>query len=167
LIVHVLCRDIPAATRLLNIATTTGYRESGISISSVSTPQEKVLVAIRTTAIRLDIPLASYNAETQIIHPLDLSQEYLIFLLKLVNDTFHENELRKQNLLETLRKSFTTSKVESTSETKEERRIKKRQEGLKRQAACNQANDNTAQRDIDHFLDVLDNTPSLDQLTTL
>jgi tRNA(Phe) wybutosine-synthesizing methylase Tyw3 len=141
---------------LLNIATVSGYRESGISISSTSTPQEKVLVAIRTTAIRLDIPLAYYDENNRTIRLLGLTRGYLCNLFGLVNDKFQENEERKQSLIEALQKSFTSPKVESTQDTKEERRIEKRLEGLRKQAAGKQVNNVTTTMDTDMDLDLLD-----------
>jgi tRNA wybutosine-synthesizing protein 3 len=150
----------------LHHATLNGYRESGISISSTSRPQEKVLVAIRTTAIRLDIPLASYDTSRQTIRPLGLTRAYLLALLHLVNDKFADNELRKQNLFETLQKSFSSSKVTATQETKEERKIRKRRQGLRAQASL-QGNKHNTTAETDQDLDILDNTASFDQLTTL
>jgi tRNA wybutosine-synthesizing protein 3 len=133
-----------------------GYRESGISISSTSTPQEKVLVAIRTTAIRLDIPLACYDEDNQDIRFLGLTRVYLSNLFGLVNGKFQENEERKQRLIEALQKSFSSPRIESTQATKEERRMKKRLEGLRKQAAGKHVNDVTATVDTDMNLAVLD-----------
>jgi tRNA(Phe) wybutosine-synthesizing methylase Tyw3 len=158
-IVHVLCRDILAATRLLHMATTNGYRESGMSLSSPSTPHEKVLVAIRTTAIRLDIPLASYDTNANILRPLGVSRGYLISLLRLVNEKFSDNEMRKENLLATIRKTF-QSERKTTPETKEERRLRKRQEGLKVQAANNQEKRSSADTQDIEYEDTLDDLTS-------
>lgn len=123
-----------AASRLLHAATTSGYRESGMSISSQGTPQEKIIVAIRTTAFRLDIPLASYHSESGAINSLGLTSEYLITLLKLANLRFKENEQRKDLLMMTLRE-LNKQPTEPAKETKEERRVRKREEGLKLQAS--------------------------------
>jgi len=131
-----LCRDIPAACRLLQLATISGYRESGISISSPGTAQEKVLVAIRTSAIRLDIPLAAYNTPKRSIIPFGLTKEYLTSLLKLVNEKFADNESRKIALFAALQADFGKGN-ELPKESKEERRARKRMEGLKLQEAIN------------------------------
>jgi hypothetical protein len=53
-ILHILCRDIQCAKSLLNIALECGYRESGITIGKGS----KVMIAIRTTAFGLEVPIA-------------------------------------------------------------------------------------------------------------
>jgi tRNA wybutosine-synthesizing protein 3 len=133
-----------------------GYRESGISISSTSAPQEKALVAIRTTASRLDIPLAYYDEDKQDIRFLGLTRVYLSNLFGLVNGKFQENDERKQRLINALQKSFTSPRIESTQLTKEERRMKKRLEGLQKQAAGKHVNNVTATVDTDINLDVLD-----------
>jgi tRNA(Phe) wybutosine-synthesizing methylase Tyw3 len=137
-----------------------------MSISSATTPQEKVIVAIRTTAIRLDVPLAAYDTETRSLRPFGLGRGYLITLFNLVNAKFRENELRKQALLESLRRSISTESFATLPETKEERRIKKRQEGLKRQAACRKDNDINTATERNLALDVLDNT-LVDHLITI
>ena len=105
-----------------------------MSISGHATRQEKIIVAIRTTSFRLDIPLASYNSESGTIEPLSLDSNYLITLLKLSNLKFKDNEQRKESLMTALQ-SLKEQQVEPATETKEERRIRKRQEGLRLQAS--------------------------------
>ena len=105
-----------------------------MSISGHATRQEKIIVAIRTTSFRLDIPLASYNSESGTIEPLSLDSNYLITLLKLSNLKFRDNEQRKESLMTALQ-SLKEQQVEPATETKEQRRIRKRQEGLRLQAS--------------------------------
>jgi hypothetical protein len=105
-----------------------------MSISGHATPQEKIIVAIRTTSFRLDIPLASYNSESSTINPLGLESNYLRTLLNLANLKFKENEQRKESLLTALQ-YLKEKQYETTKETKEERRIRKQKEGLKVQAS--------------------------------
>ena len=52
-ILHVQCRDVDAAKRLLQAALAAGFRESGLVLSN----SEKVMLAIRTTANSLELPL--------------------------------------------------------------------------------------------------------------
>lgn len=160
---HVLCRDVQAASRLLHIATAAGYRESGISVSSVGTPQEKVLVAIRTTAIRADVPLASYDGENQSIRPFGLTREYFLNLLQIINDKFEKNQLRKQKLLTSLNEVH-ARQTTTPSETKDQRRARKREEGLKLQATKSEIQHNTTHNERgDEILDDM----SLEYLVTL
>lgn len=72
-ILHVLCKDLEQATKLLQIALQVGYRESGITISGgsysasadqSSRPSQKqtkssVMLAIRSTAFTFEVPLAT------------------------------------------------------------------------------------------------------------
>jgi tRNA(Phe) wybutosine-synthesizing methylase Tyw3 len=134
----VLCRNITAASSLLHIAIASGYRESGIALSGVATAQEKIIVAIRTNAVRLDVPLGDYNPQTGYIHLFGLGAEYLNSLLKLVNVKFGENESRKENLVKALQHKFKATESQSPAETKEERRRRKREEGLRLQGLKNQ-----------------------------
>jgi tRNA(Phe) wybutosine-synthesizing methylase Tyw3 len=134
-----------AAARLLRAATSTGYRESGMSISGYATPQEKIIVAIRTTSLHLDIPLASYDSETSTVMLLGLTATYLGNLLNLANIKFKENEQRKDSLIAALQ-SLQEQPVEQVKETKEARRIRKREEGLRLQASSSKGitgNDST------------------------
>jgi hypothetical protein len=152
---------------LLQCATSVGYRESGLSISGAATPREKIIVAIRTTAIRLDIPLASCDTNS-IIRPFGLTGEYLETLFILVNDKFDENEARKQSLLASLRRAFVSHQTQAVlqqipSETKDQRRIRKRIEGLKLQETSSRVKENTNEDDEDPD-DILDGLlhPTLD-----
>jgi len=165
---HVVCRDISAASGLLHLATSAGYRESGISISAVATPQEKVLAAIRTTAIRVDVPLASCVGENQTIRPFGLTREYLVNLLKIINDKFEENEQRKKKLLASLKEAH-AQHTSTASETKDQRKARKREEGLRLQAAKSEIHRITTQHTMHNEGeqdDILDDM-SLDHFVTL
>jgi tRNA(Phe) wybutosine-synthesizing methylase Tyw3 len=150
---------------LLHCATSVGYRESGMSISGAATPKEKIIVAVRTTAIRLEIPLATCDVNGR-IRPFGLSQEYLNTLVKLVNDKFEENEVRKKSLLASLRLAFEMRESQSMdgitqTETKDERRIRKRKEGLMLQQAASRIKGNSAReaQDLDDHPDELSPLP--------
>ena len=52
-ILHVQCRSVAAAQRLMRVATGAGFRESGMSIGAGG----KIVVAVRTTASALEVPL--------------------------------------------------------------------------------------------------------------
>jgi tRNA wybutosine-synthesizing protein 3 len=165
-IIHVLCRDLPAASRLHHIAVASGYRESGISISALGTPQEKVLVAVRTTAIGIQIPLACYEEETRTVKPFGLTRSYLVHIIRIINDKFQDNDLRKQRLFASLQETFTNQPSEVFKESKEERRTRKRLEGLKLQAMGRKVHgDNSHERSTQETDTLYDDVP-LDQLIT-
>ena len=123
-----------------------------------------MLVAIRTTAIRADVPLASYDGENQSIQPFGLTREYLLNLLQITNDKFENNELRKQQLFTSLNELH-AQQTTTASETKDQRRARKREEGLKLQAVKSEIQHVTT-RNEGEVDDVLDDM-SLDHLVTL
>jgi tRNA(Phe) wybutosine-synthesizing methylase Tyw3 len=76
------------ASHLLNIAVRSGYEASGISISSISTAEEKVVVAIRTDSIGFDIPVTEYNQDIRTLRLFSLNQGYFHNVFRLVNHKF-------------------------------------------------------------------------------
>ena len=136
-----------------------------MSISTPATPQEKILVAIRTSAIRLDIPLGSFDVDNQTVRPFGLAKVYLANLLRMVNEKFCENERRKHALFTSLENAFEKPKC-STPETKEERRARKRAEGLSLQKNAGLEKIKTSNFNRDHNY-TFGSTIPLDQLTTL
>ena len=156
-----------AAAKLLRISVDCGYRESGISATALNTPQEKVIVAIRTTAIRAEIPLASYDVHSARIRPFGLTRQYLVSLLTIINKKFVANGLRKQKLHERLSTVFDTNKAQLPNETKEERRNRKRLEGLRTQAARKEKQTPLIETHSSPKLDILSDNTHIDQLITL
>lgn len=126
-----------------------------MSISGHATPQEKIIVAVRTTSFRLDIPLASYDSESGTINPLSSDTNYLTTLLTLANLKFKENEQRKKSLMTALQ-SLTEQQTEITKETKEERRLRKREEGLRLQASTKAIKGNYSTGEGIRYGDTLD-----------
>lgn len=126
-----------------------------MSISGHATPQEKIIVAVRTTSFRLDIPLASYDSESGTINPLSSDTNYLTTLLTLANLKFKENEQRKKSLMTALQ-SLTEQQTEITKETKEGRRLRKREEGLRLQASTKAIKGNYSTGEGIRYGDTLD-----------
>jgi tRNA wybutosine-synthesizing protein 3 len=119
LILHVKCRDLKQAQKLYQVAMNCGFRETGIGINN--------LVAIRIS-IKLDIPIGYLNVESQDVF---VTEEYLNLVTKLSLERFKENEKKLKQLYDAIEVLNTT--VEQHIETKEERRDRKRREGLERQ----------------------------------
>jgi len=86
-ILHVQCRDVEAAKRLLQVALGAGYRESGLVLSSSA----KVMLAIRTTANCLELPVARRGACL-------LPAAYLELLTAHANEKFVANQARTDAL---------------------------------------------------------------------
>lgn len=91
-IIHVLCKDLSAAHKLHQLAFSCGYRESGIGIG------KKIMVAIRTTAFSLEVPLL-LEAKNLV------TNEGLKVLVHECNDRLIRNFSRIQRLLDALKKS--------------------------------------------------------------
>lgn len=118
LILHVKCRDFASACLLFSTAMACGFRESGIG--------SNLVVGIRTL-MKLDVPIA-YLCDDKIM--AIVSESYLELLTKLSADRFAEN-FRK---LEKLEKAVASMQVPAhvTTESKEERRLRKIKEGMER-----------------------------------
>jgi len=86
-ILHVQCRDVEAAKRLLQVALGAGYRESGLVLSQ----SEKVMLAIRTTSNCLELPVARHGACL-------LPATYLEVLVAQANERFAANQARTDAL---------------------------------------------------------------------
>lgn len=122
LILHVKCRDFKTASALYSTAMGCGFRESGIGANNN--------VAIRIS-IRLDIPIGFMNSDEQIVSVVD--ESYIRMITKLAYHRFLENE-RKMELLRNRidEEIMQVNHIELPMETKEERKLRKMQEGLAR-----------------------------------
>ena len=86
-ILHVQCRHLEAAKRLLQVALSAGFRESGLVLSG----SEKVMLAIRTTSNSLELPLASRGV-------MLLPPSYMELLVTQANERFASNRGRTDAL---------------------------------------------------------------------
>ena len=86
-ILHVQCRHLEAAKRLLQVALGAGFRESGLVLSG----SEKVMLAIRTTSNSLELPLATRGA-------MLLPASYMALLVAQANERFAANRARTDGL---------------------------------------------------------------------
>ncbi|KAK9466931.1 methyltransferase TYW3-domain-containing protein [Lipomyces arxii] len=118
MILHVLCANSDIAFKLLGIALACGFRESGFNGS---------ILAVRCS-LRIDAPIGYISCSGEsMVSMVDLS--YVRELMKMAKERFLENKRRTNRFFEGVEKSFEMKIVE----TKDERRIRKRAEGLKRQ----------------------------------
>jgi hypothetical protein len=91
-IVHVLCDNIDSANKLHQLAFSCGYRESGIGIG------RKIMVAIRTTAFSLEVPISLEKRHL-------LTNEGLEVLVHECNLRLVKNFSRIQRFLDELKRS--------------------------------------------------------------
>lgn len=89
LVLHILARDVVAAQNLLSVAFTCGFRESGLAAG------RKTMVAIRTTANSIELPIVSNGK-------LLVGEEYLRFLVTYANEKFDANAVRTRVLHDNL-----------------------------------------------------------------
>ncbi|KAJ2961262.1 hypothetical protein NQZ79_g3505 [Umbelopsis isabellina] len=126
LILHVEADSEEGAHDLLGLANVIGYQNSGITPSKT-----RHMLAIRSTH-KLDVPIASVDPTTQRIHLL-VDTTYLYVLLRLSNQKFTQNIDRMKKFEQAVE---TQLLVKDQMETKEQRRERKRREGLERQKAA-------------------------------
>lgn len=125
-ILHIDCATLESARKLLAIAASCGYRNSGISLSNA-----KQIVQIRCT-LKLDTPIGFMDVAKNEIK-CHISLEYLQWLIRVCNDKFEENTSRMDLLHRSLQKAFDEERDYVQIESKEERRERKRAAGLEKQ----------------------------------
>lgn len=124
LILHIKCRNTDMANKVYQAAMACGFRESGIGTNNI--------VGIRIS-IKLDVPIGYLSEDGKL--KAVVSEEYLSLITKLADDRFTENFKKLQQLekaMENLKENC-SQESKSTPETKEERRDRKRREGLEKQ----------------------------------
>ncbi|AMD22302.1 HGL038Cp [Eremothecium sinecaudum] len=130
-ILHVKCRNFDVASKLYNIAMSCGFRESGIGSNNV--------VAVRIS-MGLNIPIGYLNENTGKLNML-VSQDYISVVDALTFGKFEENERKIKELYQSIELNMIHgSKPEDFEviESKEERRERKRREGLNKQKQVQQ-----------------------------
>ena len=94
LILHICCRDIDAGSRLLQIALSCGFRESGLVIG-----QKRTMLAIRTTSFSLETPLGDRNGNF-------LGKSFMKVLVDEANNKLCQNFARSDRFLLTLKNLY-------------------------------------------------------------
>jgi tRNA G37 N-methylase Trm5/tRNA(Phe) wybutosine-synthesizing methylase Tyw3 len=102
-ILHVHCRDLESARELYQLAFSCGYRESGISVG-----QKKVMVALRTTAFGLELPIADGNK-------LLLNGDVVDIIVKEANNRLLKNFSRIDRLLKNIKHAWKWPKLSLVS----------------------------------------------------
>ncbi|KDO23949.1 hypothetical protein SPRG_10645 [Saprolegnia parasitica CBS 223.65] len=93
-IMHVQCRDEEAAKAMLQCGLACGFRESGVVLGN-----KRTMVAIRTTANSMEIPIA-LNGK------LMVDDEYLRWILAIANEKFKANVCKTQRFMAELSTSL-------------------------------------------------------------
>ena len=116
-ILHILCRDIHCAKLLLNIALECGYRESGITLGKGS----RVMLAVRTTAFGLEVPIAIKSSSSSSSTML-FTSSILSLVIKEANKKLLLNFARIDNFLGKLKNCWRWPKVVLSNENNTYRR---------------------------------------------
>lgn len=93
-ILHINCRDLESAKSLHNIATLCGFRESGIKLGN-----KKIILAVRTTANGMELPIAKGNE-------LIVSDSYLDLIINECNARLASNFYRIDKFLLELKRQY-------------------------------------------------------------
>ena len=163
LILHIHCATLHHARPLLAAAINAGFRESGVQSLRISDPAEAekgVMVAVRTAGLAFDtvVGVVVEEANREEVVQRIVSEEYLTMCVGVVNERFKWNDGRRERFREELRRAMereglasgTAAETRGEWEDKDERRRRKRQEGLARQRINKgniAENDNTGQQD--------------------
>ncbi|KAI9313686.1 methyltransferase TYW3-domain-containing protein [Dichotomocladium elegans] len=132
LILHVESASFEASMKLNGLAFQAGYQNSGITPS-----RTREMLAIRSTH-KIDTPIAYIDPQTQKIHCL-VNPSYLFLLLRMSNLKFTQN-MERMKLFETIVQEQVDAKhAELATETKEQRKERKRREGLAKKAKATAA----------------------------
>lgn len=89
-IIHVICKDLDAAKRLLNVS-----KESGFKYASIISFGEKITVEIRSTE-KMDVPLIKDG----IVYP---SEEYVKMIVEMANQMIDRTKKKIEKLNQNLR----------------------------------------------------------------
>lgn len=150
LILHIHCASLWHARPLLSAAINAGFRESGVqSLRALDDPSSGVMVAIRTAGLAFETVVGV--VEGQDIRRI-VNEEYLGMCAKIVNERFKWNDARRERLRAEIRRFGARQQVASSWEDEDQRKARKRREGLLRQQqqhdhAVEQANSNDQSQD--------------------
>jgi tRNA wybutosine-synthesizing protein 3 len=143
LILHIHCASLWHARPLLSAAINSGFRESGVqSLRVLDEPGAGVMLAIRTAGLAFETVVGVM--EGQELRRI-VSGEYLAMCAKVVNEKFRWNDARRERLRAEIRRFMENQQEANAWEDEDQRRVRKRREGLLRQQ---QKNGQRAEKEI-------------------
>jgi tRNA wybutosine-synthesizing protein 3 len=178
LILHIHCATLHHARPLLAAAINAGFRESGVQSLRILNPVEEekgVMVAVRTNGLGFDSVVGIQRDhdggrdEPEVVESL-VTEEYLALCVDVINERFKWNDERRERFRRELRMAMDREGFSSAaqrnrhgeirgglSEDKDERRRRKREEGLARQRRGQTAEHDTSKCNevADHLEDDL------------
>ncbi|EXJ79806.1 hypothetical protein A1O3_08091 [Capronia epimyces CBS 606.96] len=178
LILHILCATLQHARPLLAAAINAGFRESGLQgLRILDDPDHGVMVAVRTAGLAFetvvgvagDAATDGKESTTRLV-----SEEYLALCAGVVNERFRWNTERRERFSAELRRAMEREGLATTAtttpgngdtheslnghgwEAKDDRRRRKREEGLQRQKREQKASGCLSHEQAEPALDELD-----------
>lgn len=143
------------AQHVLSAALAAGFRESG-AVSLEGLP----IVAVRSSGLMLD---SIIGCEPENGEPISIVDEaHLVSLVQIANERFQINAQRRERFKAALLRRYhldpegSSTLTDSLTETAEQRRARKKQEGLLRQQAMRQTRPERSSND-DDILEPFDN----------
>lgn len=135
LILHIQCASLAHARPLLSAAINAGFRESGVqSLRILDDPEAGVMLAIRTAGLTFETVVGCLGEQG--LQKM-VTEDYLAMCADVVNQRFRWNSERKERLQKEIKMAMQRQVAEKTRihawEDKDERRRRKREEGLLRQ----------------------------------
>lgn len=131
MILHLQSRSLNLAHTILSTALSCGFRESGIMNPALGKSQYPT-IAIRSNGLAMDSIIGVLNAESGKVQTV-VNEDYIEMLVRVSNMRFTENKCRIQTLIKKLEFALFKNDDMDGWEDKEARRIRKRDEGMKRQ----------------------------------
>lgn len=153
LILHIHCASLAHARPLLSAAINAGFRESGVqSLRVLADPGSGVMVAIRTAGLAFETVVARVvegtEGEGQEVRRI-VSEDYLAMCATVVNERFRWNDARRERLRAEIPRFITKNHHGAREwENEDERRLRKRRDGLLRQEQ-QQKNQESANRAVE------------------
>lgn len=134
LILHILCATLPHTRPVLVAAMNAGFRESGVqSLRILDDPEAGVMVGVRTNGLAFETVVGYVEEEDgEEVVRCCVSEEYLQMCVGIVNERFGWNEERRERFMRELERAVQGEKKEGWEDA-ETRRVRKREEGLRKQ----------------------------------
>lgn len=135
LILHIQCASLAHARPLLSAAINAGFRESGVqSLRILDDPEAGVMLAVRTAGLTFETVVGCLGEQGL---QRMVTEDYLAMCAEVVNQRFRWNSERKERLTKEIKMAMQRQVAEETRihawEDKDERRRRKREQGLLRQ----------------------------------
>lgn len=132
-VLHLASRSVETALPLLRASIAAGFRNSGLVVGTAG----RVMLGVRSSPGGLDVPIAERraNSDGQAEFLLLVSEGYLRRVWLQADDLMQKNERRLGRLYDEYFKALRPVAPESVWEPDQERRERKRREGLAKQQA--------------------------------